>query len=137
MKSFACLVVVLLCAVSLVAGTDFCTDSVPDNKIISTSLFNKEKAVFQAAYSWFKGRTVHADMSNNDTLTSIANDIITYTQNEIKNPNVSFIVVRSTGAIIIDSSEVPSIYPNIENHMTRYTYKTIPNLVRIVHSMNL
>ncbi len=114
-------VVLLLCAVCLAAGDSFCTDSKPDNKIISTSLFNKEKDVFKAAYSWFKGRTLHADMSNNDTLTAIANDIIAYTHNEIKNPNVSFIVVRSTGAIIIDSSQVPSIYPNIENHMTRYT----------------
>ncbi len=136
----SCLAILLLCTLCLVAGDDFCDDSSADTKIITKSLFNKEKDVFKTAYSWFKGRTAHTDMSSDAELTTLANDLITYVNEEIRNPNISFIVVRSTGAIIIDITQSPPIYPNIENHNTRYTTPipcTLPSTASIYIYINI
>ncbi len=122
MKAFFALVAVVLVLVGTIQADDFCSDSKADVKIISKSTFNAEEDQFLKAYKWFDQRTANADMSSNDDLTSVANDLIAWAAEHITIPGAAFTITRSTGAILIDTLSVPPINPPIENHDTRYEF---------------
>ncbi len=119
---FTFLVILLLAAVWLAAATrEFCSNSVADPKVISPRLFKTEERVFLKAYKWFQARTKNANLNDPEVLAAVAEDLIVFTENNVPIANASFIVVRSTGAIIIDTSFVPPVNPPEENHNTRYS----------------
>ncbi len=115
----------LLCCLLLataILADNFCEDSEADTKIISKNTFNSEKATFLKAWKWFNTRTANADMTSDAELTSIAADLVSWSAANVNIPGASYVITRSTGAIIIDTTQVPPIYPNIENHNTRYEF---------------
>jgi hypothetical protein len=106
-------------------GDDYCADSVFDSKMTSAVTYYRQKGLFIESFATFSQWTRNSNFTDNSTLQAIANRLLdlvpAYTQ--VDSQMTGWTITRSSGIIIIDTNSAPAmVYPNIENHNTRYEF---------------
>jgi hypothetical protein len=112
----------IVCSLFLTVSADsYCDDSAFDSKMTNAATFNRQKALLTESYATFAQWTRNANLTLKSLADRLLAQVSTYQQAD---PNMTgWTITRSSGIIIIDTASAPtSVYPNIENHNTRYEY---------------